>query len=312
MRVKETRSDSTEALPGGAGDLAGISELKPSLLGSAIYSLVPFRRRIVMENLRQVFGDRLSEPEMRRLARCFYSHSATTIGENLAMMASSVRRIAAKVDVVGIEHVLKAAELGNGVLILTGHFGNWELSAIAAMLQFKKYQNRFHVIRKSLTPGLEDIVFGRFRKAGLRIISPVNALVGVFDALEMNDVVIFIMDQHAVLGSKAIAVEFFGREAGTNRSLALVARQSGAPVIPASSYRKPDGRHVMQFHPPLEWISADNSREEIYRNTLGYNQVLERFVLDHPDQWLWIHRRWKIEIRPMGRRWQRELRMRRR
>jgi KDO2-lipid IV(A) lauroyltransferase len=89
------------------------------------------------------------------------------------------------------------------------------------------------VIRKSLTPGLEDIVFGRFRKAGLRIISPINALTGVFDALEKNDVVIFIMDQHAVLGSKAIAVEFFGREAGTNRSLALVARQSGAPVIPA-------------------------------------------------------------------------------
>jgi KDO2-lipid IV(A) lauroyltransferase len=310
--AEKTPSDSIETPSGDNGDLAGISELKPSLLGSAIYSLVPFRRRIVMANLRQVFGDRLTEPEMRRLARCFYSHSATTIGETLAIMASSKRRIAGKVDVVGVEHVLKAAELGKGVLILTGHFGNWELSAMAAMLQFRKYQNRFHVIRKSLTPGLEDIVFGRFRKAGLRIISPINALTGVFDALEKNDVVIFIMDQHAVLGSKAIPVEFFGREAGTNRSLALVARKSGAPVVPASSYRKPDGRHLMQFHPPLEWISADNSREEIYLNTLGYNQVLEEFVLDHPDQWLWIHRRWKIGKQPTSRRRQRELRMGRR
>ena len=312
MRVKKTRSDSTETLTGGAGDLAGISELKPSLLGSAMYSLAPFRRRIVLDNLRQVFGDRLSQPQMRRLTRSFYSHFARAIGENLAMMASSQRRIAGKVDVVGVEHVLNAAELGKGVLILTGHFGNWELSAIAAMLQFRKYQNRFHVIRKSLTPGLEDIVFGRFRRAGLRIISPINALTGVFDALEKNDVVIFIMDQHAVLGSKAIAVEFFGREAGTNRSLALVARKSGAPVVPASSYRRPDGRHVMQFFPPLEWISADSSREEIYLNTLGYNQVLEKFVLDHPDQWLWIHRRWKIGTRPPSRRRQRELRMGRR
>ena len=277
-----------------------------------MYSLVPCRRRIVMDNLRQVYGDRLSEPEMRRLARWFYSHAATTIGETLAIMVSSERRIAGKVDVVGVEHVLKAAEHGNGVLILTGHFGNWELSAVAAMLQFRKYQNRFHVIRKSLGPGVENMVFGRFRKAGLRIISPVNALIGVFDALEKNDVVIFIMDQHAVVGSKAIAVEFFGREAGTNRSLALVARQSGAPVVPASSYRKLDGRHVMQFYPSLEWINADSSREEIYRNTLGYNQVLEKFVLDHPDQWLWIHRRWKIGKKATSRRRQRELKMSRR
>ena len=310
--AEKAPSDSTQSLSGGAGDLAGISELKPSLLGSAMYSLIPVRRHIVMENLQQVFGDRLSELDLRRLARCFYSHTAKTIAENLAMLVSSERRIAGKVDVVGVEHVLKAAERGKGVLILTGHFGNWELSAVAAMLQFKKYQNRFHVIRKSLAPGLEDMVFGRFRKAGLRIISPANALTGVFDALGKNDVVIFIMDQHQVLGSKAIAVEFFGREAGTNRSLALVARKSGAPVVPASSYRKPDGRHVMQFYPPLDWISADSSREEIYRNTLGYNQVLEKFVLDHPDQWLWIHRRWKIDIRPPSRRRQRELRMGRR
>jgi len=310
--VEKRTSDSTDTLSGDAGDLTGISGLKPTLLGSAMYSLLPVRRRIVMENLRQVFGDRLSDPELHRLARSIYRHFATTIAENLAMMGSSVRRIAGKVDVLGVEHVLTAAELGKGVQILTGHFGNWELSAVAAMLQFRQYQNRFHVIRKSLSPGLEDMVFGRFRKAGLRIISPVNALQHVFDALERNDVVIFIMDQHAVLGSKAIAVEFFGREAGTNRSLALVARQSGAPVIPASSHRKPDGRHVMQFHPPMEWISAESPREEIYRNTLGYNQVLEKFVLDHPDQWLWAHRRWKIEVRPPTRRRKRELRMGRR
>ena len=310
--VKETRSDSIQTLSGSAGDLAGISELKPSLLGSAMYSLFPVRRRIVMENLRQIFGDRLSEPDLRRLARCFYSHMAKTVAENLAMLVSSERRIAAQVDVIGVEHVLKAAEQGKGVLILTGHFGNWELSAAAAMLQFRQYQNRFHVIRKSLAPGVEDIVFSRFRKAGLRIISPVNDLRSVFDGLEKNDVIIFIMDQHAVVGSKAIAVEFFGREAGTNRSLALVARQSGAPVIPASSYRKSDGRHVMQFHPPLEWIPADSSREELFLNTLGYNQVLEKFLLNHPDQWLWMHRRWKIEMRPPTRRRQRELEMGRR
>jgi KDO2-lipid IV(A) lauroyltransferase len=120
------------------------------------------------------------------------------------------------------------------------------------------------------------------------------------------------MDQHNKVGAKAVAVEFFGKKAGTHRSLALVARQSGAPVIPAVGYRRPNGRHVMKFHPPLEWINAEHHREEIYLNTLVYNQVLERFVLDHPDQWFWMHRRWKIrQDRPSKRRL-RELEMGRR
>ena len=307
-----TLSDSTESLENATEGVPKISDLKPSLFGSMVYALLPVRRRIVMENLQQAFGDRLSEPELRRIAQCFYSHFSKTVAENLAMMVNSQRRIAGQVDVFGIEHVLKAAEENRGVLILTGHFGNWELSAVAAMLQFQQYQNRFHVIRKRLGFGLEGLVFSRFHKAGLRIIRQTDALTKVFDALENNDAVIFIMDQHNVVGSKAVAVEFFGKEAGTNRSLAMVARQSGAPVIPAVSYRGRDGRHVMNFHPPLEWISADHHREEIYLNTLSYNRVLERFVLDHPDQWLWGHRRWKLDAQSPSRRRQRELKMGRR
>ncbi len=289
-----------------------ISALEPTWLGSALYTFFPVRRRVVMENMRQAFGEQLGEKELRRLARCFYSHVAKTVAETLAMMVSSERRIAAKVDVIGIEHPLKAADQGNGVLILTGHFGNWELSAVGAMLQFRQYQNHFHVIRKSLGLGLEQAVFGRFRRAGLRVIRRMDALTKTLDALEHNDVVIFIMDQHNKVGAKAVSVEFFGKEAGTHRSLALVARQSGAPVIPAVGYRKPDGRHVMQFHPPLEWITGENHREEVYLNTLGYNRVLERFVRDHPDQWLWMHRRWKIEDDRPSKRRLRELEMGRR
>ena len=306
--MSEKPPDSSDA----SGEVSRISDLKPSLLGSAVYTFFPVRRRVVFENLRQVFGDQLSDAEQRWLAKCIYGHVAKTIKEYLAMMVSSDERIASRVDVVGVEHVLKAAEQGRGILILTGHFGNWELSAAAAMMQYKQYKTRFHVIRNSLGLGMEGIVFGRFRKAGLNVINQMNALTKTLDALENNDVVIFIMDQHNVVGSKAIEVEFFGKAAGTNRSLAMVARQSGAPVIPAVSYRKPDGRHVMQFHPPLEWIAAERSREELYLNTLGYNRVLEKFVLDHPEQWLWAHRRWKLGSRPPSKRRQRELKMGRR
>jgi KDO2-lipid IV(A) lauroyltransferase len=126
------------------------------------------------------------------------------------------------------------------------------------------------------------------------VIPPFNTLSQVLRALANNDVVIFILDQHTMVDvPKGIAVDFYGRTAGTNRSLALLTAHSGAPVIPAIAYRKKDGRHVLRFEEPLEWIYDDDPEEEIRLNTQYYNQVLERFVLEHPEQWFWAHRRWK-------------------
>lgn len=289
----ETRTESG-GTPSVAEAAARISKYEPSLIGSAAYYVLPIRRRIVMANIRQVFGDQLAEDDLQRLAKGFYDHFFWVITENLAMFWRSGRRLAAMVDVVGIEHLFQAAEKGNGILILTGHFGNWELASIAAMFQFKEYRNRFHVIRKSLSAGLEHVLFRRFHQAGLKVIPPINALSKVLQVLANNDVLIFIMDQHTMVDTpKGIAVDFFGRPAGTNRSLALISAHSGAPVIPTIAYRKKNGRHEVRFEEPLKWIEADDPEEEIRLNTRGYNEVLERFVLEHPEQWFWAHRRWK-------------------
>lgn len=271
-----------------------VSQLEPSLIGSVVYHALPIRRRVVMANIRQVFGGYLGEGDLQRLAKAFYEHFSKVIRENLAMFWRSDRRLAGMVDVEGVEHLFAAGKKGYGILILTGHFGNWELTSIAAMLQYKEYRDRFFVIRKSLSAGLEHILFRRFHQAGLQVIPPFNTLSQVLGALAANDVVIFILDQHTMVDMpKGIAVEFFGRTAGTNRSLALLTAHSGAPVIPAIAYRKADGRHVVRFEEPLEWIYADDPEEEIRLNTQHYNDVLERFVLEHPEQWFWAHRRWK-------------------
>lgn len=269
-------------------------DARPSRLGIAFYHLLPVRRRVVLDNIRQVFGDRLDEAGRRRLAQAFYTHLLRSIAEYLATFWISERRQSERVDIVGVEHLFAAERQKKGMLVLTGHFGNWELAAVAAMLQYGQYRDRFHVIRKSLGAGLEQIAFGRFRRAGLRVIPRFDALGQVLRALDRNDVTIFILDQHTSANSpKGIAVEFFGRPAGTNRSLALLAGHTGAPVIPATCYRQPDGRHVLRFETALEWIAHEDSEQELRLNTRRYNEILERFVLEHPDQWFWMHRRWK-------------------
>jgi KDO2-lipid IV(A) lauroyltransferase len=88
-------------------------------------------------------------------------------------------------------------------------------------------------------------------------------------------------------------LEFFGHPAGTFRSLAIIALATGAPVVPAASWREPDGCHVLRFEEALSLIECDDADEAIRRNTRAYNAVLERLVLRHPEQWFWVHRRWK-------------------
>lgn len=277
---------------------ARATALKPSLSGRLFYHLLPARRRTVLDNMSIVFGETLTGPERQRLAQCFYGHLMRTARENFSMTFMTDRKLASLVDVEGVEHPLAAAEKGKGVLMLSGHFGNWEMAAVASFLKFQEFRNRLHVIRKRLFGPLEWIMPGRFRKFGFGVIPLEGALGTALDALERNDALIFIMDQHASRRGKALGLDFFGSLAWTQGSLALLAGHTGAPVIPAVCYRTAAGRHVLRFEPEIPWIAADSPDEELRLNTIEYNKVLERFVLEHPEQWFWMHRRWKPTYAP--------------
>ena len=104
-----------------------------------------------------------------------------------------------------------------------------------------------------------------------------------------------MLDQHASLANRdGIAVEFFGEKAGTYRSLASIAQHTGIPVVPAAGFRLKNGRHVLEFHEPIVWQDQGSSQQSIYHNTRRYNQALEKMILAYPEQWMWLHRRWKL------------------
>ena len=202
----------------------------------------------------------------------------------------------AQVEVRGHDTILSLARHGKGVLVVTGHFGNWEFAPIGGILNFKAFQGQFHFIRRTLgNKVIERILFRRYYQAGLQVIEQKNALAQVCDALDANHAVVFVLDQHAsCVNRDGIAVEFFGEKAGTYRSLASIARYTGLPVVPASTYRKPDGGHVLEFHDPISFRACATTQQTLYENTLAYNQALERIILAHPEQWSWFHKRWKL------------------
>jgi holo-[acyl-carrier-protein] synthase len=275
-----------------------VRRLEPSLLGRMIYRFFPVRRRVVLSNMRRVFGHHLERPEYHRLAQAFYSHMSLFVLETIAYTLKPLRRIAEEVRVENMEIPLRAAEEGRGLIILTGHFGNWEIASAAGSLRFPQYQGKFHFLRRPIsTRWIEGLVLRRFRRAGLKVIPKKGSLLQILDLLGRNEALVFIMDQHASVPKDGIPVEFFGEEAGTFRSLALIAKASNAPVIPAHSYREATGRHVLRFEKPLGWIDHDDPAEETRLNTRAYNAALERMVLRHPEQWFWMHKRWKLSAK---------------
>jgi KDO2-lipid IV(A) lauroyltransferase len=249
-----------------------------------------------MANIDQVFGDSITPNQKAHLAKAFYSHIATSVKETIQLRFLSEKTLCERVEVRGHHYLLDIAANQKGVLVVTGHFGSWEFAPLGGILNFKQFKGHFHFIRRTLgNKTIERILFRRYFQAGLHVIPKQDALYQVKDALDQNHAVVFVLDQHASLQNRdGVAVEFFGKKAGTYRSLASLSRHTGVPVVPAAGYRLPNGKHVLEFFEPIPWQEYDTTQESIYRNTLAYNQALERIILAHPEQWMWLHKRWKL------------------
>jgi phosphopantetheine--protein transferase-like protein len=279
--------DSTHAT---AIAVAQTLRLSAPVSGRFMYHCLPIRRRVVVSNLKRAFGSELDEEQIITLAQAFYGHLIRSVAEfarmNLGIGARPV------VQVQNLDAILKAYHMDKGVLLLSGHFGNWEVALPAAMENFPEYRGRFHILRRPIPRWLEAIVDRRMRKSGLHALPKRGSMQTILDRLAARDAVVFIMDQHAG-GRDAVLADFFGSPAWTFRSLALIALKSGAPVVPAGLWREPDGSHVLRFEEALPTLQGTSASDAIAANTRQYNAALERIIMRHPEQWLWMHRRWK-------------------
>ncbi|HWB59583.1 MAG TPA: lysophospholipid acyltransferase family protein [Chthoniobacteraceae bacterium] len=261
--------------------------------GKLAFHVLPLQRGPVMRNLRRIFGDTLSNDQLVALAQACYGHFVRFVIEYLRMMFMSAEAKKKLIRVENMEAVVKAHEKGKGVLLLAGHFGNWEVSTIAGISQFTQYKGLFHFVRRPLKPKwFNDLITHRFRRAGFGTLAKRGSLDSLLDLLAEQAIVVFVFDQHA--GARdGVLVNFMGQPAHTFKSLAIIALSTGAPVIPAASWREPDGTHVLRFGEPLPHFDSEDTNEAIRRNTQTYNDAIEKIVLRHPEQWIWMHRRWK-------------------
>lgn len=290
IRISLTHTDTSAS----AVAMAELRKTEVPWFGKLFYHLLPYRRRLVLENFRRVFGGTLPEDEILRLAQAYYAHYIRFLIEFIRLPLMTSKKKKSYIRFENIESPLRAHNKGNGLILLTGHFGNWEVATVAGITQFPQFKGLLHFVRRPLNPEwLNQFVTRRFRRAGLGTIGKRGSLDTILNLLEKGAVIVYVFDQHAGVGD-GITVDFFGHPAGTFKSPALLAMSTGAPVIPASSWREPDGTHILRFEEPLPLIEHDNVGEAIRQNTRAYNAALERMLLRHPEQWIWMHGRWKV------------------
>jgi len=199
------------------------------------------------------------------------------------------RNISRYIRYEGFEHYEEAKRRGRGVLFATAHLGNWELSAYTHALMTEPMNV---VVRLLDNAAVDELVEKRRAGSGNRIISKKDAARDILRALKRNEPVGILIDQNVSL-DEGIFIDFFGTPACAGTAFARLAAHSGAAVIPGFAvWNRDEGRYVLKFYPLVD-ITGD-----VAEDTRRIHAVIERAIREYPDQWLWLHRRWKT--RPAG------------
>ena len=277
-------------------EIVDLSALPINCMGLFFYYCLPIRKKIILTNIDIVYKNTISLKDKKRLAISFYSHLATSIREFIHLRFTNINRFKSQCQVRGVEYLLQAASQDKGILLLAPHIGNWEYASAVLLPSISQFKGTFHFISKSIkNKFLAKILLKNREESALNTIPAKGGLKKTIHVLNKNDAVFFILDQHSSIDRReGIAVNFFGVKAGTFVSLAALARRTKTPVVPSYCYRDKNGHHIAEFFPALEWIDYPTREEAIYQNTLIYNQTLEKMILAHPEQWYWVHRRWKM------------------
>jgi len=263
-------------------------------LGRIFYLLHVRLRHVGMRNLTLAFPEK-SEAEKARILRGEF----TSLGRQLAEVCQFPRYTLKNVDEVivydGLQNYERAFARGKGVLFLTAHFGGWELSAFFHSM----HGHWVHVVMRPMDNQYLDRMIRDYRTMhGNKVVPKDDFVRGLLGAMKKGEVVGILMDTN-MTPPQGVFVDFFGIPACTASGLTRIAMRTDAAVVPGFTiWDEALGKYRLRFDPALELIRTGELEADIVANTQMFTKVIEDYVRKYPEQWLWVHRRWKT--RPEG------------
>lgn len=263
-------------------------------LGRLVYLLHGRLRRVGRRNLELAFPEKSAAERQRILKGLF-----TALGRQLAEFCLFPRYSKENVERVavyqGLENFEAARQRGKGVIFLTAHLGGWEIGSFVHSLN----GNPLHVVVRALDNPYLDRLVDRYRCLhGNTTFDKQDFARGLLGALKAGETVGILMDQN-MTPPQGVFVDFFGRAACTASGVARVALRTDAAVVPAFTlWDRALGKYRVQFDPALELVRSGDEEADAISNTAAFTKVIESYARQYPEQWLWVHRRWKT--RPEG------------
>jgi len=271
-----------------------------SWLGRLFFFLLKERRLIAIGNIEASLPFLERQPGWVRrsaysLARETFENLGRSLVEDCKIYRGRGRHLLDTVQFRGLEHYHAAQELGKGVAFITAHCGNWDLLALS-------FGARVHeigvVARRQDNPHL-NAVLERIREAyGNQVIYKNTALRTMLASFKRQGVVGMLIDQ-AVGADEGVLVDFMGRPAWATKLPAYIARKSGTPMVPVFIHRE-GGAHIVTFNPALTLSGSPQVDTAATEDVACLNGYIERYVIAHPTEWYWIHKRWKNTPPPAG------------
>lgn len=262
-------------------------------LGWLFYLLAVKRRKIALDNLKKAFQDEKDLHDRRMIARRSFQSLTMNVTEFFLFPSLTRDSVSTYVTIEGEEHLREALQQEKGVLTLSGHIGNWDI--LSAVIALRGYDVAL-VSKLARSEAVNRFWMQYRRDVGIKIFSGRGTMKESLRHLVHNGILGMVTDQNA-RRSEGIFVPFFGREACTLPSLALLARRTGSPVLPVYSYRE-GARHHVVIEKPLSQDSLSDRDMDLLEKTRSYTEWTERIIRLHPEQWIWLHDRWKT--RPEG------------
>ncbi|MCO5141760.1 MAG: lysophospholipid acyltransferase family protein [Oligoflexia bacterium] len=254
-----------------------------------------FRRDVVENNFKIVSESK--EPINDINIQAFYEQFGILLIEFLSSFYKYERIIRKIVTIENVEYLNKAQAKGLGVLVMTSHMANWE---ILPMTGVEVLHKKVTMVTKRLKPDwFHRIVFVTRELMGIKMALEPRTMKDVLKALKNKEIVGFVMDQYAgaPVGAR---VHFFDKPTGSHTALANIALRTEAPVVPATVIRQKNGKFIVRFEPEIEIRNTGELENDVIYNTAQFVSHTERWVRENPNQWLWMHRRWKGDLSPLS------------
>ena len=264
------------------------------LIASLAYSLLGRLRKVGLQNLSLAYPQWTTGQRTATLKQV-YRNLGYQLAEFCLMPRYKLAATQSFIEYDGLEHYLAAREQGQGVLVLTGHLGAWELSSFFHSLAGYP----MGLLIRRLDNSLVDRFVNQIRCLhGNRVIHKDDFARGLISAMRDGETVGILMDTN-MTPPQGVFVPFFGVEACTAAGMARVALKTEAVVLPGFLlWDDARGKYVLRFGTPLELMRTGVTEADVHANTALFTATLESYIREHPEQWLWMHRRWKT--RPLG------------